>query len=121
MHGEIDSSEIVMVDQCIPGLFRNITIKDDKPGAEVAWQNLIRELPFTIDYYNRTHHESSITAETPIYLCGGLGLDVGAAQKLAQAAGGRKVMRVEPPMALPENFPLEQYLVNVGLVLKGKW
>ena len=121
VHGEVDGSEIVIVDQFVPGLFRNIPVKDDKPGAEVAWQNLIRELPFTIDYYNRTHHDSSITAETPIYLSGGLSLDLGAAQKLAQAAGGHKVERVEPPPGCPENFPLEQYLVNVGLMLKGKW
>jgi len=121
VHGEVDGSEIVVVDQFVPGLFRNIPMKDDKPGAEVAWQNLIRELPFTIDYYNRTHHDSSITVETPVYLSGGLSLDPGASQKLAQVTGGRKVERVEPPPGYPENFPLEQYLVNVGLMLKGKW
>ncbi len=121
VHGEVDGSEIVVVDNSIPGLFRNIPVKDANPSAEVAWQNLIRELPFTIDYYNRTHHESSITAETPIYLSGALTLDPEASAKLAQATGGRKVERVEPPPWCPENFPLEEYLVNVGLMLKGKW
>ncbi len=121
VHGEVDGSEIVIVDKSVPGLFRNIPVKDDKPSAEVAWQNLIRELPFTIDYYNRSHHDSAITAETPIYISGGLTLDPEASPRLAQATGGRKVERVEPPPWCPENFPLEQYLVNVGLMLKGKW
>ncbi|HXZ95008.1 MAG TPA: hypothetical protein VEG28_03745, partial [Dehalococcoidia bacterium] len=41
VHSEIDGSEIVIVDQSIPGLFRNIPIKDDTPSAEVSWQNLL--------------------------------------------------------------------------------
>jgi hypothetical protein len=121
VHGEVDGSEIVIMDKAIPGLFRNIPVKDAGPSAEAAWQNLIRELPFTIDYYNRTHHESAITAETPIYISGGLVLDPQAPERLSQATGGRKVERIEPPPWCPENFPLEEYLVNVGLMLKGKW
>jgi hypothetical protein len=121
VHGEVDGSEIVIVDNSIPGLFRNIPVKEASPSAETAWQNLLRELPFTIDYYNRTHHDSAITPETPIYISGGLVLDPQAPGRLSQATGGRKVERVEPPPWCPENFPLEEYMVNVGLMLKGKW
>jgi Tfp pilus assembly PilM family ATPase len=120
VHGEVDTIEIVIVDKSFPGLFRNIPVKDANPSLEAAWQNLIRELPFTVDYYNRSHHDSSITAETAIYLSGGLALDPEMPAKLAQATG-RKVARVEPPPGCPQNFPLEQYLVNVGLMLKEKW
>jgi hypothetical protein len=121
VHGEVDGSEIVIVDKSVPVLFRNIPVKDASPSAEAAWQNLIRELPFTIDYYNRSHHDSAITAETSIYMSGGLTLDPQASARLAQATGGRKVERIEPPPWCPENFPIEEYLVNVGLMLKGKW
>jgi Type IV pilus assembly protein PilM len=121
VHGEVDGSEIVIVDKSVPVLFRNIPVKDASPSVEAAWQNLIRELPFTIDYYNRSHHDSAITAETSIYMSGGLTLDPQASARLAQATGGRKVERIEPPPWCPENFPIEEYLVNVGLMLKGKW
>ncbi len=120
VHGEVDTIEIVIVDKTFPGLFRNIPVKDANPSLEAAWQNLIRELPFTVDYYNRSHNDSGITADTPIYLSGGLALDPEMPAKLAQASG-RKVARVEPPPGCPPNFPLEQYLVNVGLMLKEKW
>jgi len=120
IHGEVDSIEIVIVDKSFPGLFRNIPVKDANPNPEAAWQHLTRELPFTLDYYGRSHHDSSITAETAVYLSGGLALDPEMSLKLSQATG-RKVERVEPPPGCPENFPLEQYLVNVGLMLKGKW
>jgi len=120
VHGEVDSIEIVIVDKSFPGLFRNIPVKDANPSPEAAWQHLSRELPFTLDYYNRSHNDSGITAETAVYLSGGLALDPEMPARLAQATG-RKVERVEPPAGCPENFPLEQYLVNVGLMLKGKW
>jgi len=120
VHGEVDTIEIIVVDKSFPSLFRTIPVKDASPSPEAAWQHLIRELPFTIDYYNRSHHDSGITAETPIYLSGGLALDPEMAPRLAQASG-RNVARVEPPPGCPENFPLEQYSVNVGLMLKGKW
>jgi hypothetical protein len=120
VHGEVDTIEIVIVDKSFPALFRTIPVKDVTFSPEAAWQHLIRELPFTIDYYNRSHHDSGLTAETPIYLSGGLALDPEMAPRLAQASG-RKVACVEPPPGCPENFPLEQYSVNVGLMLKGKW
>jgi len=120
VHGEIDNIEIVIVDRSFLAMFRGVPVKEVNPSPEVAWQYLIRELPFTIDYYNRSHHESNITAEAAVYLSGGLALDPEMAPKLAQATG-RKVARIEPPPGCPQNFPLEQYLVNVGLMLKGKW
>lgn len=120
VHGEIDTIEIVIVDKLFPSLFRNIPVKDANPSPETAWQHLVRELPFTIDYHNRSHNDSGITAETPIYLSGGLALDPEMGPRLEKAAG-RKVARIEPPAGCPENFPLEQYLVNVGLMLKAKW
>ena len=120
VHGEVDTVEIIIVDKSFAALFRTIPVKDANPGAEAAWQNLIREFPFTVEYYNRNHHDSGITAETPIYLSGGLALDPEMGPRLTKATG-RKVARFEPPPGCPENFPLEQYLVDVGLMLKGKW
>jgi Tfp pilus assembly PilM family ATPase len=120
VHGEIDSIEIVIVDRSFPGMFRGIPVKDVNPSSESAWQYLVRELPFTIDYYNRSHQDSNVTAESAIYLSGGLALDPEMAPRLAQATG-HKAAPIEPPSGCPQNFPLAQYLVNVGLMLKGKW
>jgi len=120
VHGEIDNIEIVIVDRSFLGMFRGIPVKDVNPSSESAWQYLARELPFTIDYYNRSHHDSNITSEAAIYLSGGLALDPEMGPRLEQATG-HKVARIEPPPGCPQNFPLEQYLVNVGLMLKGKW
>jgi Tfp pilus assembly PilM family ATPase len=120
LHCEVDSVEVVVVDKSFPALFRNIPIKEIATGGEEACQNVMRELPFTVDFYNRSHPDSDVNLETPIYLSGGLALDPAVAQKIEQGTG-RKVVGVEPPVDCPQNFPLQQYLVNVGLMLRAKW
>jgi hypothetical protein len=120
VHGEVDNLEIVIIDRSYPALFRGIPVKEANISIEAATQNLMRELPFTVDFYNRSHPESSLTPDAPIYISGGLALEPDMVAKVAKATG-RTVTRVEPPPGCPPNFPLEQQMVNVGLMLKGKW
>ena len=120
VHGEVDSIEVVVVDKGFPGLFRSIPVKDADPTPEIASENLLRELPFTIDYYNRTYRESQLDPEAVVYFSGELALDPKLAMEITQATG-REVVGVELPEEYPPNFPLAQFLTNVGLMLRGKW
>jgi len=122
VHGELDNIEVVIVDKFFPGLFRSIPVKDAKPTPEVASQDLLRELPFTVDYYNRTYRESQLDPEAAVYLSGELALDPKLATQITQATGREVVSSsVEPPGEYPPNFPLAQFLTNVGLMLRDKW
>lgn len=120
VHAEVDSIEVVVVDKSFPLLFRSIPVKDADPTLEVASENLLRELPFTIDYYNRTYRESQLDPEAVVYFSGELALDPKLAMEITQATG-REVVGVELPEEYPPNFPLAQFLTNVGLMLRGKW
>lgn len=120
VHGEIDQIEIVVVDKSFPVLFRSVPVKEPAPTAQVAAKYLLRELPFTIDYYNRTYREAQLSPETPVYLSGELSLDPGLAQEAAKSTGG-EVVGVHKSAAYPAQFPLGPYLTNVGLMLRKKW
>jgi len=120
VHGEVDNVELVVVDKFFPGLFRSVPVKDATPTPEMASQNLLRELPFTIDYYNRTYRDSQLAPEAAVYLSGELALDPKLAMEITQATG-REVVGVEPVEEYPPNFPLAQFLTNVGLMLREKW
>jgi len=120
VHAEVDSIEVVVVDKSFPGLFRSIPVKDADPTLEVASENLLRELPFTIDYYNRTYRESQLDPEAVVYFSGELALDPKLAMEITQATG-HEVVGVELPEEYPPNFPLAQFLTNVGLMLRAKW
>jgi len=120
VHGEVDNIEVVIVDKGFPLLFRSIPVKDATPTPEAAAENLLRELPFTIDYYNRTYRDSQLDHEAVVYFSGELALDPKLAMDITQATG-REVVGVEPVDEYPPNFPLAQFLTNVGLMLREKW
>lgn len=120
VHGEVDNIEVVVVSAGVPALFRSIAPKEAAPTAEAAVHNLLRELPFTIDYYNRSYQELQLSPEAPVYLGGELALDPELAMGIT-AATAREVVGVEPKIECPANFPLAQYLTCVGLMLREKW
>ncbi|MBE0481396.1 MAG: hypothetical protein IBX68_10520 [Dehalococcoidia bacterium] len=120
VHGELDNIEIVIVDKFFPALFRSVPIREINGGAEVASQNLLRELPFTIDYYNRTFADSQIDRDAPVYLSGELALEPGLPLEIASVTA-REVVSAECPVEAPPNFPLAQFLTTVGLMLRKKW
>jgi len=120
VHGEMDNVEVVMVEKSFPALFRSIPVKDESPDVEVASRNLLRELPFTVDYYNRSFRDAQLSPEVPVYLSGELALDPKLAMEITEATG-REVVGVEPNIDCPPNFPSAQFLTCVGLMLRDKW
>lgn len=120
VHGEVDSVEVIIVSGGFPALFRCISVKDASPTPEAATQNLLRELPFTIDYYNRSFYDSQLSPDVPVHLCGELALDPEMAMGVT-AATGREVVGVEPAIECPPNFPVTQFMTCVGLMLRERW
>ena len=124
VHGEVDSIEVVIVNKSLPALFRDIGVKEAVanavPTLETAFQTMFRDLPSTIDYYLRVNPDTSVNSETPVYFSGSLSVEPDAFERLEKVTG-RKITSVSTSLECPANFPLAQYLVNVGLMLKGKW
>lgn len=120
VQGELDNVEVVVVEKSFPALFRSIAVKDEEPDAEVASRHLLRELPFTIDYYNRSFKDAQLGPEAAIYLSGELALDPKLAMEITEATG-REVVGAETGIECPPNFPLAQFLTCVGLMLRHKW
>ncbi|MDY6892908.1 MAG: pilus assembly protein PilM [Chloroflexota bacterium] len=120
VHGDVDNIEIVIVDNGFPALFRSIPVRDITPNADAASENLIRELPFTIDYFNRTYHDSQLTIDTAIYFSGELSLNPDIETQLA-ALTGREVIKSQTSLDCPPEFPQSQFLTTLGLMLRGKW
>ena len=87
-------------------------------GMDELIDEMTNEFQNTAEYFNDRFPTSQVTPETPVFLTGGHP-QLGA--ELAIAIGnilGRGMYRPDPPMEYPENFPLMQYTINVGLALK---
>ncbi len=114
-HAELDRIEIVIVVNSFPANFRSVAVQNGT-GSDAAAQQLLSELPRTIDYYNRSHAESPLAEDVPVYLTGALALDPEVAMGVVDVTG-REVASVEPSIEYPPEFPLAQYMAHVGLML----
>jgi len=119
VHAEVDAIEMIVVANSFPATFRSIAVQNGQ-DTETAFQQVLVELPRTIDHYNRTHSEDPLSDDAAVYLSGGLALDPALVMGVVEVTG-REVANVEPPVECPPDFPLAQYMVHVGLMLKGKW
>jgi hypothetical protein len=120
VHAEMDNTEIVIVDKGFPALFRAVPVKDVEAGPEAAAMGLMRELPFTIDYFYRTTPDCELSHDAPVYLSGELALDPNLAMQITETTG-REVVGAEPAVECPLNFPSAQFLTSVGLMLRDNW
>ncbi len=115
VHAETDCIEIVIMENGFPASFRSMQIQNGG-GAEAAAQQLLSELPKTIDYYNRGHSECPLSDETAVFLSGSLALDPELVMGVVDVTG-REVANAEPAVECPPDFPLSQYMMHVGLIL----
>jgi type IV pilus assembly protein PilM len=115
--GESNSMELVIVANDIPVLIRSVFLGEGVVTQDYAVGRISDELGRTILTYNEINKDNPLDPEVPIYLCGSAAGGVPFALNVA-ALTGRTVQPLEPPIALPEGFPVADFMVNVGLLLK---
>jgi len=116
-NGESNSVELVIVIDDVPVLMRSIFLGEGEVSEDYAVGRISDELKRTVDTYNDTNKDNPLDPEMPIYLSGATASSVPFALNVA-ALTGRTVQPLEPPIRYPEDFPLAEYMVNVGLILK---
>ena len=115
--GESNSMELVIVVDDVPVLVRSVFLGEGTVTQDYAVGRISDELGRTILTYNEINKEHPLDPEVPIYLCGASAGGVPFALNVA-ALTGRTVQPLEPPLPLPPNFPIADFMVNVGLLLK---
>lgn len=115
--GESNSMELVIVVDDVPVLVRSVFLGEGIVTQDYAVGRISDELGRTILTYNEINKEHPLDPEVPIYLCGASAGGVPFALNVA-ALTGRTVQPLEPPLSLPANFPIADFMVNLGLLLK---
>ena len=116
-NGEGNSIELVIVVDDIPVLIRSVFLGEEVITQDYAVGRISDELGRTILTYNEINKENPLDPEVPVYLTGATAAGVPFALNVA-ALTGRTVQPLEPPMPYPEDLPLAEFMVNVGLLLK---
>ncbi len=117
-HGEINSVEMIIMLDSVPGLMRGIWLRERDLDTGRVTALLLQQLASTIEYYNDMNRSNPLPVDVPIYLTGEVALDPELAQRVGTLSG-RKVAPLEPPLSCPDHFPVALYMINMGLILKS--
>jgi type IV pilus assembly protein PilM len=115
--GESNSMELIIVVDDVPVLIRSVFLGEGVVTQDYAVGRISDELGRTILTYNEINKDNPLDPEIPIYLSGAAAGGVPFALNVA-ALTGRTVQPLEPPVIYPEGFPIADFMVNVGLILK---
>lgn len=122
------SMAVIIVDNHLPAIARTIPVENDQLTPEARLDMLNQELARTTKFYNESHKDRPLPQETPVFVSG----ELFAAPRLDERLHSEQTLisRLEqntqypirvpaPPLDYPSDLPVAQYVVNLGLALKG--
>lgn len=114
---EDDSLDIVIIVDNVPALIRSLPLASAQIGRDAAQNRLVEETERSLGYYDDANLDRPLDVDTPLYLTGSLATGIALAERL-RAVTRHPIGRLTSTVAHPPDFPLAEYLVNVGLALK---
>jgi len=116
-NGESNSVELVIAVDDVPTLIRSVFLGEGVVSQDYAVGRISDEITRTINFYNDSNQENPLSPEVPIYLTGAAASGVSFALNVA-ALIGYPIQPLDPPLPCPEDLPIAEFIVNLGLVLK---
>lgn len=108
--------ELAVVDRGVPALLRGIPLPIGLDLA-AAQDRLVDETERLLSYYDDLNPDRPLDPAVPLYLTGSLATGIGLAERV-RAITRHPIGRPSTRLTHPANFPLGDYLVNLGLALK---
>jgi type IV pilus assembly protein PilM len=108
--------DLAIVLDDVPLVVRSLQF-EDALTLEDAQQAAIDVVIAELRRYEDVYVGSRVERTVPIYLGGDLGAGLRAADRF-RSATGHPVGRLAPLLDYPEEFPVGEYLTNIGLILK---
>lgn len=117
--GESNEATVIIVRDFVPVVVRSHFLGDTPQPGETVADQLLEVLEHTLAYYNETHPDDHLVSAVPLFLCGAATLEVEAdLVSNAERRTGLQVQSPENPFKTPPDFPLPQFMANLGLIMK---
>ena len=110
------SFDIVVMADGIPQVARSLPLTQGS-SLNKKMASIAEEMDRAITFYNSSHKNEPIEATVPVLVCGEL-TEHEDFWNLLTGKTECPVQALPSPMAIPENFLPDQYMVNIGLALK---
>ncbi len=115
---ENESFHVVVVADAVPDITRSAVLHREGLDPQQKARRLVEEVIRTIDFYNHSHPDKLLESTVPVILTGEL-TGIPSVYETIQAEMGYTIETPKPPLECPETLPLPQFMVNIGLALKG--
>jgi hypothetical protein len=114
---EEGSLDVVVVERNLPTMLRSLPLLGTSAARDAAQTRLVEETERTLAYYDDSNPDHPLDLDTPLYLTGSLATGIALTERL-RAATRHPTGRLTSPIPAPPEFPVVDYLVNLGLALK---
>ena len=114
---EPECFDIVLSVNGITEVMHAVTPKSEGATIHDHVRQLADELSRTVKYYNSSHSENPLSADTPLLLTGQLSAGSGTSE-LIQAEMEYPVKLLVPPLSFQPELPVALYAANMGLALR---
>ena len=113
-----DGCDVVVVRDSIPVSYQSLFWGAEPVEGVVLVYRLTEIIERTAAGYDQASTEGPMPTETPLYVCGSpIGVDPSIASQVAESLQ-RTAGVLAPPVTAPEDFPIQDFVVNVGLALR---
>lgn len=114
---EEGSLDVLVVASGVTTLLRSIPLPGAATNLEAAQNRLVDEVDRALRYYDDSNPDRPLDADAALYLTGRLATGISLAERL-RTMTGHPIGRLSTGLTFPADFPVAEYLVNLGLALK---
>ena len=113
----LDALDIVVMAERVPQVIRSLSLQSEGKTISENMPTISEEFSRTVAFYNSSHQKEPLDANTPVFVSG----DLANAPDTWPALVGQlnsKVTVLPNAMQFPEDFPVSDFTVNLGLATK---
>ena len=112
-----DSLNIMVIAERVPQVIRSLSLQSEQKTVAENILTISEEFSRTVAFYNSSHQQVPLDASVPVFVSG----DLADAPDIWTALVGKlnsKVAILPSAMQYPEDFPVNEFIVNIGLATK---
>ena len=113
----LEHLDIMVIADRLPQLIRRLSLPGEAQSLSEKLPAITEEFSRTVAFYNSSHLERPLDSTVPVFICG----ELAEAPETWQSLVGNldySVSLLPSPVESPDGFPVNEFMVNIGLALK---
>jgi type IV pilus assembly protein PilM len=114
----LDNLNIIVMADRVPQVIRSLALQSEIKTLTENMPTISEEFSRTVAFYNSSHQQEPLDADVPVFVSGDLADSPGTWPALVGRLNS-KVSVLPSALEYPEDFPVSDFLVNLGLAAKS--